>query len=881
MASYKITGKRFVRKYTAANKTPTYAAGADAVKVAESLCEVPWSNTSPDVVATFPAHSGNDKTDGENVTNRDWFDAALFCGEHANGMHRAFANGACYRFTLPDAAVGVSLTELKARIFSDPYNAYGARVALFTSSSPDVPMACATCRKGSSADESTSAQSNNGTESTPATEWYSTNTHVEGVAPRRSDGTGWFANAGAAFIRPAGGLELQKYLFVFVLLERYDVARNGYLEGSSYSDPKFDITLSAAVQGLVEDEVNDCSAAEPVEFNVARGGVLPSLVTGVSGVQVCDVLGNGDPVVGDTVRSFGQARFVVGKSAPTIAALNGRIERVYLSNVWNGDISLDGETRNVTVQFAAVVGDFADMSFGFRGLRIIQVMPFAGAHVLSSTHETLATGLPVEVQGAKVKYADIRINGGSFTASAGSVWAFKMDCRVRIATENGFLDADAYFKLCAKEAPVEMGLSYIDQEGHAIGFRPNPREHDEMFGHLNFDGSYFRKGNYIYSIGEELIPEEIRWCRRRVEWPVGSILAANKCKYLRPGSSKNADFVCVLNRKQNASGSYKSFVYCFYGSNTSSNNVDVELPFDIVSGRVDWFGMPNNVASTSVDVNLVKGFVSGSFDYVSDGVSRHTERGVIFDENTVAEMPEGCDMLYRSGNDDILKVANENHRRRYYIENAESKIAVGVDRCVGLRAAYNRLYSSDMKTVAAVGSSKVGAAFAVRIEPSVLDVESDSLVGVSSRVSILSSIVTIPFSCPVKFVANRIRLDWESWSGSATAGSLFNVWLKRDSYLTDIGEDVVKDGRLYTADGGPVSGFELIGRVDAASADRSVVLKVAPLMCKNATILLSAFVSMDCVNPGANDETITAGVGEIDGANEVAGGWMPDVTLIG
>ena len=170
MASYKITGKRFLRKYTAETLTSTYAAEADAVKIAERLCEVPWMPPARDIVSTFPAHSGNEKTDGDNITNRDWFDAALFCGEHANGMHRAFANGACYRFTLPDAAVGISLTELKARIFSDPYNSYGARVALFTSSSPDVPMACATCRKGSSADESTSAQSNNGTESTPATE---------------------------------------------------------------------------------------------------------------------------------------------------------------------------------------------------------------------------------------------------------------------------------------------------------------------------------------------------------------------------------------------------------------------------------------------------------------------------------------------------------------------------------------------------------------------------------------------------------------------------------------------------------------------------------------------------------------------------------------
>lgn len=284
MAIYKVKGERFVRKYTANQRTPTYAAGADAIRVAESLCDVEWSAVGKSVVATFPAHSGNSETDKDNVANRDWFDAALFCGEHANSMHRAFANGACYRFTLPDSAVGVSLAELKARIYSDPYNANGARIAICTSSSPDLPMACATCRNGSSDDASTVAQTNNGTESTPATEWYSTNTHVEGVAPRRSDGSSWFANSGTAFVRPAGGLELQKHLFVFVLLERYDVARNGYLEGSSYADPTFEISLSSAVQDLVEGETNDCSyVAAPVEFEIVGDGVLPDVTGDVSG----------------------------------------------------------------------------------------------------------------------------------------------------------------------------------------------------------------------------------------------------------------------------------------------------------------------------------------------------------------------------------------------------------------------------------------------------------------------------------------------------------------------------------------------------------------------------------------------------------------------
>jgi hypothetical protein len=215
MANYKITGKRFLRKYTASSRTQTYSALSDAEMVATKLGTIPWEE-SPVDQSVFPAHSGkSESSDAENVKDRDKYDAALFCADHSDGRHRAYANAACYRLSFPDSAQGVNLTEIAVKIYSDPYNSLGARVAVFASDLDTPPMDCFTCRTGSSSDTSIEAQTNNGTEMSPATEWYSTNTHVEGVSPRQERDNSWFPAQGTAFIRPAGGIALKKYLYVF------------------------------------------------------------------------------------------------------------------------------------------------------------------------------------------------------------------------------------------------------------------------------------------------------------------------------------------------------------------------------------------------------------------------------------------------------------------------------------------------------------------------------------------------------------------------------------------------------------------------------------------------------------------------------------------
>lgn len=234
MATYKLIGQRFLRKYTADESTPVYAASTDAQKIVNSLCKLPWERSKV-ASAEMTSHQNDEGLD-KNVERREHFDAALFCAHHEDGRHRAYANAAVYRFVLPTGAALPNLSRLVASITSDPYNSAGARVAILTNSTGEIPMDCATCRAGDA--------------------------HLEGVAPRTVrtvSGTDyWYpTTADAAFTGLS--LQLQKYLFVFVLMESYSTVRGNWLEGCSYATENlFEIETDAAVSGWTDGATIDC-----------------------------------------------------------------------------------------------------------------------------------------------------------------------------------------------------------------------------------------------------------------------------------------------------------------------------------------------------------------------------------------------------------------------------------------------------------------------------------------------------------------------------------------------------------------------------------------------------------------------------------------------
>ena len=238
--TYRIHGGRFLRKYTAAERSSSYAYMADARKIVDSLRNVPWERVMRDVSATMTMHTA--ETLDWNAPERDRFDAAEWCADHADGMHRVYAQAACYVFELPDSAIGTAIEKIGVNVTSDPYNPYGARISVLTSATLSIPMACETVRTG----DVYRAPDANGLGAAPRL--YVTN----------SDGTqSWYSNSEAVELVPSATLAAKKYLFIFVCLENYNRGRNGWIEGSSFIENDVTLTLADACADLDAGELNE------------------------------------------------------------------------------------------------------------------------------------------------------------------------------------------------------------------------------------------------------------------------------------------------------------------------------------------------------------------------------------------------------------------------------------------------------------------------------------------------------------------------------------------------------------------------------------------------------------------------------------------------
>lgn len=247
---YRIKGKRYLKMYTAPCDTPVYAANTDAKAAAEDLDDVQWTPT--DVQSAQMSYHTNAIVDEAtqttgldmNVAIRESFDAALFCANHVSGLHRAYANAACYVFEMPEMAAYPNLTSVKARVTSDPYNSTGVRLAVHLSDTLSIPQEWSIAREGIA--------------------------HVAGAVPRDTaigsdKKTYWFTNTGEVEIEIAAQ-QLKKYLLLMVGLEDYTVVRGDWMEGSAYISPTVEITTDGAVTGWIEGRTE--TAAKSVEFMI-------------------------------------------------------------------------------------------------------------------------------------------------------------------------------------------------------------------------------------------------------------------------------------------------------------------------------------------------------------------------------------------------------------------------------------------------------------------------------------------------------------------------------------------------------------------------------------------------------------------------------------
>ena len=203
---------------------------------------------------------------------------------------------------------------------------------------------------------------------------------------------------------------------------------------------------------------------------------------------------------------------------------------------------------------------------------------------------------------------------------------------------------------------------------------------------------------------------------------------------------------------------------------------------------------------------------------------------------------------------------------------------------MGLRTLYAKLRSGAFPVRAVAGRSRPGAAFTVR------QATRPVLAGDGSTVQVpvwqmCASALVVPFAAPVAFAARQIWLDWSDWSGTATAGAVFRVWLAR-GVLLGYEDSVLSSPALYEASAAQVGQYGLVASIDATEASKTAMIDIAPLTHGLATLLFSAYVSMDAVNPSSEDDA-AYGAGSLDDdwiSGDLAGlgtAWIPDITLIG
>ena len=775
MATYKIKTKRYIRKYTAAEKLPVSAALIDAQRVVDELCKVPWEQAAA-TTAVITAHDESELD--ANVSNRDRFDAALFCADHANGAHRAYANAACYKIPFPTGTAGKKITSLKVRVTSDAYNAAGARIALVTNSTGVIPTSCAECR-GEGAGGIHAAGVAPQTIQTVGGQRYGYPTIADCIF-NVSPGEGEYA-------LPTGGLTLGSYLYVFVLMENYNSVRGNWLEGSSCIVNQIEIVTDSAITGWTDGALIDLTVDALTEYNVTRGKVLPELTGDVSGVRALTIRSTGDPTTVTLSNPITPEQSCIGLRTLYAALYERRLNAV-----------------TKTVALAENAREGAGFSVQCEGTGAGTGKAWMRTNKTSGKWHGIAYGNGRFVAAG---YND----DGLWYSDDGVTWtqSNKTDGNWGCVTfGNGRFVAGS---------DSNTGLWYSDD---GVTWTQS-RNTSEYWQGIAYGNGLFVAGNNIHGLW---------YSTDGKNWSQSNKTSGNWCGI----GYGNGRFIA---------GGTNNPVGLWYSDNgstwTQSNKTDGSF-------KTITYGNGRFVAGSYSDAGL----------WYSDNGSTWTQSRKTNEYFMDIAYGDGMFVaasrtygLWRS--DDGETWVNHsvlNDSNNYSITYARGRFILGRTGD-GLWFSYNDEITSWRLTTAAL---------------------------------------LVPFAVPVSFRADKVRLDWSGWSGSATSGGKFNVWLKRGTFVQGYPESVLSNPAIYDATQKNVDGYELVGTIDATQAEKTATFDlVNPIDGYFATILLTAFISLDDLNP-SNAMNFPQGVAtEMDvnaDGSSMSGkgtGWKPDITLIG
>ena len=851
MATYKLKGTRYLRKYTAEHASPVYAAAIDAQKIVDSLCDVPWQVS--DVAEACMTYHTNDKIAetgksgyDSNVELRERFDAALWCAQHEAGQHRAYANAACYVMRLPYMASYPSLTSLKVRVTSDPYNSQGARIAVHTNSTGAIPTNCTTARTGDA--------------------------YAEGVAKRTTqtvDGTDyWYPTVEDCTIEPDGGLQLQRYILVVVALESYSTVRGNWLEGCSYIDPVIEIETDGEITGWDVDGERS--------FNVARGGVYQSVSGAVSGMYCVEVLRNGDDL---DEKSFTSQTVPAALSSnmALIAGTSTNLRSGYDANVcFSVNFFNQYTSMNLWRQEVLIWADSTFWNYNYYGGIASQVLRTIAKDGTNATNVINMRSMTSEDVAAGVAFAWVegKINSASR--------------RVHAITRNGVEIVDQV---------VPQTSGYWSDDG---GTSSNPAVHTRTTGRpipVCIVGSkpIYLSNNAISGDG---LSSTIS--------VVGTITAIRSRQHLTSGSNTvTSDTLVISGNLTNVGGvvcKNCAIVTISGGSATISRpSWDESITPDVYDGFCVSPVHPiltSDAGATTDDGGYV---VTGVFTKLgttsAQGCALLSSSGTItpkYMPGTSADLHSVDYMLAISGGRYFYRGRQASQAKIYPSSLVQGLSNITDEQsCIGLRALYAKLYTGGIKmlTVTAAGSKRYGAGFVVGAASKTVHTVSGSAIS-SAQVAIYRmslAATAVPFSVPITFQVKRVKIDWSGWSGTATGGK-FSVWMKRGEYSLELPDSTLKKADMYIGNGNGVDGWEYLGSIDAtlAGSDRTWTFNLStPLTSRVATIMLTAFVDMDSVNPNS-ETTMPQGVATGFSVDPVSGEtanadtlWAPDITLLG
>lgn len=875
MPTYKIIGKRFLRKYTASEATPVYAAATDAAQISHELCNVTWE-ASAVRQAEMPPHG-----DEDNPANRERFDAALFCAGHTNGMHRAYANAAIYRYTLPEAAVGKTLTGLTVRVTSDPYNAAGARVHVLTNPTGEPPTNCRTVR----GDDDEGAARTDGTV-------------AAGVAPRETrvykGKDYWYPVTAEASLAPTGGLVMQKYLFLAVVLESYATTRGNWLEGASYADNLVSLTLSEAVAGWTDGQTYDLSEDAARSFAVVSGGVMAALPAGDNGIRALTIQRTGDDFVRNRVVSDSGLL-----SRPRVDGL--RLLDVTSTDAVFRDPLFAGQASDVRVMpgltplirtdvgttasyyYTLVVGDFADGTFpdlpGLLWVWVNNGVPLVARY--ETRLDALATG-DSATRLAALKAA-IQADGGIRGAWIDEDLNTSPSRRdLYIATKSGYYGAGGVW---SRAISFTLGGSDVASVTVYDGSIQDAGG-DVVVALLKTSSSYIRTAGVL--LAHDVTGARIG-CPITDKWVsyVGDVTAIRPINF---SSSAGVAAVIVSGQLQSVGGvACNNCAIVRFEDNGGGPGI-VTVPACDADITPDTYADYAVSCPCGTVANVSTFYVTGAFRRLGSTTAALAAR---WSGGTLSPMmlPDGTrppEYFLQSDSfgdnraiwiDDSGPVASEETAEDVW-ETPKAAVT-DAQSAFGLRRLYAALYGGALQAPAVAATQRPGAAFVVHgDEISVKTADGDVT---ARRWNLSASVLMIPFSCPRAWAASRIRLAWGAVA--ATPGAKVNVWLARGKYLTSYPTSYPKS--LYFGTSSRVGDWEYVGEIAPTGGEAGMAtLDVKPIMDDVATLLFVAYIGQDDLNPSA-DMTMPRGIGTLDvdlvagTATGLDGGFLPDISLIG